>query len=572
MRFSLGAKKRTWILLFFFTLLGVTLLGVGLRHNTVQASSIADFDAGRIIDDDVFTNKGSMSVGSIQNFLNSKVSSCDTWGTQPSEYGGGTRAQWGTAHGNPPPFVCLRDFSEGGRSAAQIIYDTAQEFSINPQVIIVLLQKEQGLVTDTWPLSSQYRTATGYGCPDSAACDSQYYGFTNQVRKASYMFRSILNNSPTWYTPYVLGNNYILYNPQSSCGGTSVTIQNRSTQALYNYTPYQPNQAALNAGYGSAPPCGAYGNRNFYLYFTDWFGSTYGNTYYTCKNGSNLTGISTGQRLLRNRLPGSSADTLSLTMANNTGTACAEVHTWANNQLQTWLQHIGTNSYTFNPTSSSILSGNINRNTTAFFKIDYTGTASGRVELHGWDIKAQQWVSHIASNAGAVDPAHSIITLADTEGSGISSLYLINYRFTGSGMVEIHKWSQDLQQWVSHIVTNLPAIDPTKGRVIAADLDGDGRDEFTYIKYADVQSGAVEIHTWATNQQQWIRHAATNLPVSAFNPSTDDIVSADINGDGRDELLYVKYSNTASGKVEVHGWSADQQAWISHIATSSGAF
>ncbi|HPF31067.1 MAG TPA: hypothetical protein PLO25_02040, partial [Candidatus Saccharibacteria bacterium] len=37
-----------------------------------------------------------------------------------------------------------------------------------------------------------------------------------------------------------------------------------------------PNQATLDAGYGSAY-CGAYGNRNFYLYFTDWFGPTYGN-------------------------------------------------------------------------------------------------------------------------------------------------------------------------------------------------------------------------------------------------------------------------------------------------------
>jgi hypothetical protein len=94
------------------------------------------------------------------------------------------------------------------------------------------------------------------------------------------MFRAILNNSPTWYTPYILGNNYIQYNPSSSCGGSNVYIQNRATQALYNYTPYQPNQAALDAGWGSAT-CGAYGNRNFYLYFTKWFGATTSAATYT---------------------------------------------------------------------------------------------------------------------------------------------------------------------------------------------------------------------------------------------------------------------------------------------------
>lgn len=239
-----------------------------------QPTQAADaWDAGNIIDDGVFANKTAMSPGQIQAFLESKVPSCDSWGTQPSEWGGGTRRQWAEARGYSLPFRCLRDYNENGKSAAQIIYDVAQEFSINPQVFIVLLQKEQGLVTDVWPVEPQYRTATGYGCPDTAPCDTEYYGFTNQVRWAGRMFRAIMNDSPSWYTPYVLGNNFIRYNPDASCGGTNVTIQNRATQALYNYTPYQPNQGALNAGWGTAP-CGAYGNRNFFLYFNQWFGST----------------------------------------------------------------------------------------------------------------------------------------------------------------------------------------------------------------------------------------------------------------------------------------------------------
>ena len=264
---------KTSLPIFLVAIVGLFVTLTVLQNKT-DAAPVVGFEAGNIIDDAVFTNSLSMGPTQIQTFLNSKVPVCDTNGTQPSEYGGGTRAQWGAAHYGQSTFICLKDYSEGGKSSAQIIYDTAQEFQINPQVLIVLLQKEQGLVTDTWPLNVQYRTATGYGCPDTAACDSQYFGLTNQIRWSGRMFRAILNNSPTWYTPYILGNNSIQYNPQSSCGGSTVNIQNRSTQALYNYTPYQPNASALAAGYGSGDSCGAYGNRNFYLYFTDWFGST----------------------------------------------------------------------------------------------------------------------------------------------------------------------------------------------------------------------------------------------------------------------------------------------------------
>ena len=275
-------KAATYKKSILFSVLALVSLGIGaavlVHSNTTNAASTAGFNAGRIIDDSVFTSKDTMNAGQIQAFLTSKVSSCDTAGTlRATEYGRGdlTHAQYAATRGwSAPPYTCMKDYSVNGKSAAQIIYDVSQKYSINPQVFLVLLQKEQGLITDSWPLSTQYRTATGYGCPDTAPCDAQYYGLENQLDWSGKMFRSIMNNVPQnqWYTPYVLGNNYIQYSPTASCGGSTVNIQNRATQALYNYTPYQPNQGALNAGYGTAD-CGAYGNRNFYLYFSDWFGN-----------------------------------------------------------------------------------------------------------------------------------------------------------------------------------------------------------------------------------------------------------------------------------------------------------
>jgi len=268
--------------------LGIVFALSSVAVNTTHASPVVGFNAGRIIDDGVFTNSSSMSVSQIQAFLNSKVATCDTNGTQiASEYGSNlTHAQYAATRGwSAPPYTCLKDYVDNGIGSAQLIYNIAQQYQINPQVFIVLLQKEQGLVTDTWPLASQYKTATGYACGDTSACESQYFGLTNQLKWSAIMFRSIMNNAPGWYTPYILGNNYVKWHPdffnsttglwEDRCSGTTVNIQNQATRALYNYTPYQPNQAALNAGYGTGDGCSAYGNRNFYLYFTDWFGSTY---------------------------------------------------------------------------------------------------------------------------------------------------------------------------------------------------------------------------------------------------------------------------------------------------------
>jgi len=261
----------------------VSFFGVLVVPHTTYATS---FDRGHIIDDVVFQDKGTMYAAGIQDFLNSKVPSCDTNGTLPAtEFGRPdlTHAQYAATRGWPsPPYTCLRDYAENGVTAAQIIYNLSQQYQINPQVLLVTLQKESSLITDTWPLPSQYQSATGYGCPDSgpnnsANCNSNYFGLTNQLTNTAYMYHAIMTQNPNWYSPYVVGTNYIQWSPNASCGGTNVNIVNWSTAALYDYTPYQPNAAALNAGYGVGDSCSAYGNRNFYLYFTSWFGPTYGN-------------------------------------------------------------------------------------------------------------------------------------------------------------------------------------------------------------------------------------------------------------------------------------------------------
>lgn len=266
-------------LLFTFALvvLGVTTLS--LAAPKAHALSGSDFNPGRIIDDSVFFNKDAMSVNDIQNFIYSKSGNCDTW------HAAGSGAQGAT-----PPWTCLYQYREnttthennignpsanpaGSITGAQIIYNAAQQYNISPKVLLVLIQKESSLITDNWPYPWQYRSATGYGCPDTAPCDSQYYGFYNQVNKAAFQYRRYATY-PNEYNFKAGRNNNVGYNPNGACGYQTVYIQNQATAGLYNYTPYVPNAAALNNLYGTGDGCSAYGNRNFWRLYSDWFGST----------------------------------------------------------------------------------------------------------------------------------------------------------------------------------------------------------------------------------------------------------------------------------------------------------
>lgn len=289
MRLSLRTKVLTGLLI------AVGLTSFGLFHPThATALSGSDFNAGNIIDDGIFYNSDSMGTSDIQAFLNAKVPTCDTNGTQNSTHynsGAGryyTRAEWGSLNGNPAPYTCLRNYTQdtptkaadaycagtytgGNKNAAQIINDVSHACGVSPKVFLVLLQKEQSLITDDWPWPVQYRSATGYGCPDTAACDSAYYGFFNQVYNAARQYQRYAKQSNLFnYRP--AQTSYIQYNPNSGCGGSNVYIHNYATAGLYNYTPYQPNAAALANLYGTGDSCSAYGNRNFWRMFNDWFG------------------------------------------------------------------------------------------------------------------------------------------------------------------------------------------------------------------------------------------------------------------------------------------------------------
>jgi len=269
-------------------LVASALTAIVSSQESAEALSGSRFDPGLIISDSVFYDFGTMSVDDIQRFLDSKVTNC-------------------TAKGNP---TCLRYYTTdvpaqkadigrcaavpaaANQSAAQVIFTVANACGINPRVLLVMLQKEQGLISSTNPTTYMYKAAMGYGCPDSnpAICGNVYTGLFNQVYHAAGQMRwygnpkgsyTYLKPGKTISRPFspksyaVLDKNGNVVTP-AKCGFKSFVLQNQATANLYYYTPYVPNDAALKNLYSLGDSCSAYGNRNFWRYYWDWFGSPIG--------------------------------------------------------------------------------------------------------------------------------------------------------------------------------------------------------------------------------------------------------------------------------------------------------
>lgn len=270
---------RTLLIAFLATVL-VGVIAVKVLHDEDPSASatatlsapvpidldMSGWDATRIIDDDVFFDSTTMSESEVTALI--------------AEVNTGCRAgRDGTPCLASATFttddVAATAYCPGGyegatdESAAAVISKVAASCDVNPQVLLTLVQKEQGLLTASGSrlTASDYEIATGYGCPDGSDCDPQYEGFFNQVYGAASQFQQY-RLSPSSFEVVAGQASDIAYSPDSSCGSATLTVQNEATAGLYNYTPYQPDDAAVDGG----DDCTSWGNWNFYGFFQTLFG------------------------------------------------------------------------------------------------------------------------------------------------------------------------------------------------------------------------------------------------------------------------------------------------------------
>jgi len=242
-------------------------LGAVSVDSQIKPATLAGFNPENLIDDALFYDGAAMTAAEIQRFLDDKNRCTNTRCINTGTASISSRAAV-VSHrtGN----VVCNAIEGGTMRVSELIYRVQVACGISAKVIIVTLEKEQSLVTGRTPTERNLNFAMGANCPDTAPCDPAYSGIGPQILAGT---TSLKNYSAGRFARQP-GVHFIGYHPSTSCGGTNLNVSNYATAALYNYTPYQPNPAALAAGYGMGDSCSSYGNRNFVNFFTDWFGAS----------------------------------------------------------------------------------------------------------------------------------------------------------------------------------------------------------------------------------------------------------------------------------------------------------
>lgn len=263
-------KKITCVLLTFCTIL------LELQPIVAAAAEQAvypEFSANLIVPDSAFTDTQTFGgAEGIQKFLESKHSvlanTTPDFLTKLNEPNDTALKQ---ALDDPRPNLGRR------RTAAELIWDASQASGLNPQIILVTMNKEQGLIGNSFDDSRLQRAlnhAMGFDCPDSSGCGNLFPGFYYQlfgnldvngnryIGSAKSLMKSF--NTPGGRGPSVngvvakVGDSISLSNTIGNYIGVLanqiVTLGNLATAALYRYTPHVFN-----------------GNYNFWKFFTAWF-------------------------------------------------------------------------------------------------------------------------------------------------------------------------------------------------------------------------------------------------------------------------------------------------------------
>lgn len=241
-------------------LIGSLIVAVGPAPSA-DAANGALFNPGNIISDAMMYDGAALSADQVQAFLVQREPSCSST----------CMANLRQSTPSMPANRCTPYAGSPSERASDIIAKVGMACGISQKSLIVLIEKESSLISANNPSPSRFNYATGFNCPDTAPCNPAFGSFFYQVYYAARQLLAYAQTPTQWN--YQAGRvNQILFSPNASCGTSPVFIQNKATAGLYIYTPYQPNTAALANLYGTGDGCSAYGNRNFWRIFTDWFG------------------------------------------------------------------------------------------------------------------------------------------------------------------------------------------------------------------------------------------------------------------------------------------------------------
>ncbi|MDD3284935.1 MAG: hypothetical protein PHZ07_05065 [Patescibacteria group bacterium] len=168
-----------------------------------------DFKKEELISDFQMFDYTSMSQSQVQQFLESKNSYLATYNVE--------------------------DYQGIVKPASQIIYEASQQYKVNPKYVIVMLQKEQGLIQMENPTQKRLDWACGYavcdGCSLSDPKVLKFKGFGKQVDNAAGAMKFYTDKASTYEFIKKAGKSYEI-------NGEIVIPKNQATANLYTYTPH----------------------------------------------------------------------------------------------------------------------------------------------------------------------------------------------------------------------------------------------------------------------------------------------------------------------------------------------
>jgi len=206
----------------------------------------ATYNPYNVISNAAFENKSSMTASEIEAFLQQKGGifanyTIPEYIAVPYPYKDSLGdPKWGT--------VSVRQINAGcdgtrcytkqmwGKKVSQLIYEECQEHGINPQLMIVMIQKESSAITQknlyqatqAWALGYGYdETMASYGYSQTTARDRAiaYGGIGQQIARAAMWLR-------IYYNAALQGS------IGATCDGVSMDRANAASQVLYKYTPH----------------------------------------------------------------------------------------------------------------------------------------------------------------------------------------------------------------------------------------------------------------------------------------------------------------------------------------------
>lgn len=164
------------------------------------------FDEDNVVSDAFFNDANAMTVVEIQAFLDNTPYGNRSW---------------------------LATESVNGRSVAQIVAGAAQEYSLNPMMILSRFQVEGSHISKSrHPGSRSANRSLGCGCFDGQQCRSAYFGIDKQVDCAADTLRKRYQGSVDRSWAWQRGVS------KRALDGVRVTPDNHATASLYAYTPW----------------------------------------------------------------------------------------------------------------------------------------------------------------------------------------------------------------------------------------------------------------------------------------------------------------------------------------------